>query len=92
MKQPQQLPFLARPGYRFRRLTEVIRLAPFVGVLLFLLPLLWTTGASKGLALTSAGWLYIFAAWFLLILANVFLARAYDRAGPSETAPDDERE
>jgi hypothetical protein len=62
--------FLAREGYRRRRLADMARLLPIVGLALFLLPLL---DASDGL---SAGMLvYLFVAWALLILASGILAR-----------------
>ena len=80
MKDPRPLPFMARPGYRLRRLVEIIRLLPFVGLLVVLLPLLWATGQRDATALTSSGWLYIFGGWFVLIGAAALAARAYHKA------------
>ena len=84
MKEPNPLPFLARPGYRRRRLIELIRLIPFVGLLFFLLPMLWATGRGDEISNTSNGWLYLFAVWFLLIAGAAALARRHDRAWEEE--------
>lgn len=64
--------FLERAVYRRRRLTEAARLLPAVGALLFGLPLLH---AGTGLS-TSAGFLYLFAAWGGLVLLAAILSRA----------------
>ena len=80
MRDTRPLPFLARPGYRLRRLVEMIRLLPFLGLLIFLLPVLWVSGAIDGSVLSSSGWLYIFCGWFVLIFAAGLAARAYTRA------------
>lgn len=78
MKEPATLPFLARPGYRRRRLIEIIRLVPFLGLLMFLIPILWTGENNPDPARTSNGWLYLFAIWFLLIAIAAVLARRFD--------------
>ena len=89
MKEPAPLPFLARPGYRLRRFIEAIKLMPFLGLLMFLLPLLWATGAQETPALTSNGWLYVFAVWFGLIGLAVLGARIFDRADQDIEDQDD---
>lgn len=75
--------FLARQGYRRRRLADMARMLPLLGLALFLLPLL---GAGDGL---DAGLLiYLFAAWFALIAASAVLARrlcAAAQAAETET-------
>jgi len=78
VREPPALPFLARPGYRRRRLIEAIRLLPYAGLLLFLFPLLWPE--NDGATLTSRATIYIFAAWFMLVLAAAIGARALSRA------------
>ena len=86
MKEPAPLPFLARPGYRRRRLIEAIRLMPYAWVLAVLFPLLWpdSEGAPE---LTSHGAVYLFSAWALLILAAAAGVRALRRTDrrPAET-------
>jgi len=78
VREPAQLPFLARPGYRRRRLIEAIRLLPYTGLLFFLFPLLWPereTAVQK----TSSGAIYLFAAWLVLIVAAAVCARVLGR-------------
>jgi hypothetical protein len=84
MKEPAPLPFQAPPGYRRRRLIDAIRLLPFVGLLLFFLPLLWAAGVGST-ALTSRGGIYIFLIWLVLIFAAAVSSRAVAR----EEARDD---
>jgi len=68
--------FLAREGYRRRRLADMARLLPIFGLALFSLPLL---DAEDGL---SAGMLiFLFVAWFGLILFAAGLARRLCAAG-----------
>ena len=66
--------FLARDPYRRRRLIDALRALPVLGVLLFFAPLL-----GEGRATAAAG-LYLFAAWFLLIVVAALLVRALSRA------------
>ncbi len=68
MKPPAPL-FLARRGYRYRRLTDAARLLPVLGAFLFLLPLLWGGG------MTRSGVIYLFTAWIVLIILAAVLAR-----------------
>ncbi len=73
--------FLERQSYRRRRLMDAARLLPLFGVLLFALPLLWTTPAPEGAGPESTGQamamsdaiLYIFVAWSgLIVLVALF--------------------
>lgn len=78
--------FLARWGYRRRRLADMARVLPLLGLALFMLPLL---DAGDGL---DAGLLiYLFTAWFWLIAAAAVLARrlcaAAQDAEPEPVAP-----
>ncbi len=61
MEKPGQPLFLARASYRRRRVADAARLVPFFGVILLLLPGLWTT--------TAGSMIYIFTVWAVLILA-----------------------
>ncbi|MBN2906998.1 MAG: hypothetical protein JXJ18_09850 [Rhodobacteraceae bacterium] len=62
--------FLARQGYRRRRLADMARLMPVLGLALFLVPLLDANGGF------GAGMLiYLFTVWFGLIAGTAVLAR-----------------
>ncbi len=65
--------FLARESYRYRRLTDAARVLPFLGLLLFFLPLMWPAPA------TAAGLVYLFSVWFFLILCAAWLAARLGR-------------
>ena len=74
MAQPVKVPFLARSGYRQRRLRDVAGMVPVFGILLLQLPLLWPRG--EGESLLSHAMIYLFALWVILIAVAVYLARA----------------
>jgi len=78
VREPAPLPFLARPGYRRRRLIEAIRLLPYVGLLLFLFPLLWPE-TETSVQKSSHGAIYLFVAWMVLIVAAFLGSRALNR-------------
>ncbi len=62
--------FLERKGYRQRRMMDAVRLVPFVGLGLWLIPLMWPRediAGTEGLAM-SAVLSYIFAVWLILII------------------------
>jgi hypothetical protein len=69
--------FLARDTYRRRRLIDGLRVLPFVGALLFLVPLL---GAETTGRATAYAGMYLFAAWFLLIVGAALMVRALARS------------
>lgn len=60
--------FLARTGYRLRRLMDAARILPVAGAFLFLLPLLWGGG------ITRSGIIFIFGVWFGLIVVAATVA------------------
>ena len=76
--------FLARQSYRRRRLEDAARLLPILGVFLFLLPLLVT---SVG---TAEVGMYLFIAWFGLIVATAVIARGLSRWPDVSYDPDGE--
>jgi len=78
VKDRTSIPFLARPGYQRRRLIEVIRLVPFLGLFMFLFPILWAGNTGEDPSRTSNGWIYLFVIWFLLIAVAFILARLHD--------------
>lgn len=61
---------------------DAARLLPLVGVLLFLVPLLWAPDPASP-APTSRGVIYIFAIWALLILVAAVLSRYLARSEPA---------
>ncbi|WP_050603265.1 hypothetical protein [Ruegeria sp. 6PALISEP08] len=71
--------FLERQSYRRRRLTDAARLLPFLGALLFALPLLWPDKSSGDAAVPlSSAIFYIFVCWGALIVIGLifgFVAR-----------------
>lgn len=73
MKAPAEPLFLARQGYRRRRLGDAARLLPVLGTALFVLPLLGAAATGRS---TSGGGIYLFAVWFVLILGAAALSRA----------------
>jgi hypothetical protein len=63
--------FLARAPYRRRRLRDAARLLPVFGLLMLLLPPLWSRDA--GMSLRSGDVIYFFSVWLVLIgLAAAF--------------------
>ncbi len=73
---PPRPVFLARHGYRSRRMMDLSRLLPVAGLFLFLLPLLHQ---ADGPVSTPATLIYLFSAWFGLIVVAALLARRLAR-------------
>lgn len=71
--------FLARPGYRSRRLSDAARLLPLAGLFLLWLPLVW--GPDAGTARVG---IYLFAVWAGLIGIAALLAPRLPAPGESE--------
>ncbi len=76
-KDELRTPFVERRTYRRRRLMDIARLAPLIGALLFLVPLLWPEqhlseggGDDAGSSMSTA-MIYIFGVWIGLILFSV---------------------
>ena len=77
----QQRPlFLARQGYRLRRVMDAARVLPVLGAFLFLIPLLWS-GEDAGPASTRVGTVYLFLIWALLIVAAGLISRSLPGGG-----------
>ncbi|MCF6234605.1 MAG: hypothetical protein L3J36_16135 [Rhodobacteraceae bacterium] len=87
---PTQALFLERQSYRRRRLVDVARLLPLLGVLLLLVPLLWQ-GKGEGLETPiSTAITYVFAVWALLILGAGLFGIAARRWGGDKRADTEE--
>jgi len=66
--------FLERRGYRLRRMMDALRFLPFLGLALWMVPLLWPVSdvaAQDGAAPMplSTALRYIFGIWAMLVLA-----------------------
>jgi len=81
--------FLERRGYRQRRIIDAARILPIVGLLLWLVPLIWPDVGEDGAISTSQATLYVFAIWIALIGVGGFLAW---RMSSSEEVSGDETE
>ena len=80
--------FLAKSGYRRRRLHDVARLVPVVGTFLILLPILWDP-AHTAQPDTARNGLYLFAAWAVLIaIAAILAPRLSNDASDSALDPE----
>ena len=79
--------FLQRQNYRQRRVRDAARYLPFVGVILWALPLSWANDLDGG-PIGSAGLIYIFAVWVLLIVLAAFLASRIHADPPQGSAED----
>ena len=65
--------FLERRSYRERRMMDAVRIMPVVGLVLWMVPLLWPVEpvpgeVAEGTSMSGALW-YLFAVWTGLILA-----------------------
>lgn len=89
MRRPAAPLFLAKSGYRRRRLNDAARLVPVFGAFLIFLPILWGP-AQTPQADTATDGLYLFGVWAGLILAAAALAPGLRRnAGPEAGAKGD---
>lgn len=88
MARQQRPVFLERKSYRRRRLMDALRLVVLLGIVLWMMPLLWPTGSDAGaepLSMSRALF-YVFGVWVLLIALAAGLAGVL-RARPD--TPDD---
>lgn len=99
MGRATQAVFLERQSYRRRRLLDLARLLPLLGVLLLLIPLLWpgadSTGYTSGgdRAMTMSGAIiYVFSVWAALILGAVLFGIGARRWGGENHRPEQGRD
>ncbi|MGH1356731.1 MAG: hypothetical protein ACRBBS_16860 [Thalassovita sp.] len=69
--------FLERKGYRQRRVRDMARLMPFVGAILWGVPVLWAQPGEFGIS-TSRAILYIFGVWVTLVVITLGVTRWLD--------------
>ena len=73
--------FLEKRSYRRRRMMDAVRLLPFLGLMLWMVPLLWPVPEAGAVAEgapampMSVALRYLFGVWLLLILASWALWR-----------------
>ncbi|MEP5730979.1 MAG: hypothetical protein ABJL67_16605 [Sulfitobacter sp.] len=72
--------FLERQSYRLRRMLDAIRLLPFLGILLWMVPLMWPlpeggVEGSTGAMPMSVALQYLFGVWIGLVLLGWLLWR-----------------
>lgn len=86
---PKPSVFLHRANYRQRRLRDAAKLVPFIGILLWSIPLMWQSDPAGG-SMGSAGLVYIFGVWvFLIVLTAVLATRVRaDPVADDKDAPD----
>ncbi|MEO0930056.1 MAG: hypothetical protein AAFY14_05320 [Pseudomonadota bacterium] len=85
---PKPAIFLERTSYKQRRLTDAVRLLPFLGLVLWAIPLLWGAEDEAGPSNADA-LLYVFGVWVLLIgLSAIIIGRLQDddAVQPSDSA------
>lgn len=80
--------FLERRSYRQRRMMDAVRLLPLVGLLLWLVPTLWSVSDATGdePVKMSQAIIYVFGVWVCLILSAGILWR-YLVAGGDQADP-----
>ena len=67
---PQRM-FLERRSYRMRRMMDAVRLLPFLGLALCMVPLLWPLPEDGGETMPkSSALLYLFGIWMALVCAG----------------------
>lgn len=81
-KQPPPPIFLERRSYRRRRLWDAVRMLPFLGVLLWMVPLMWPLSENGEGVSTSMALLYLFAVWVFLAFVARLLWRQTSQATP----------
>ena len=87
MSAPKQPVFLERRTYRRRRLRDAARLLPVLGVLLLLVPLLWSSGDDAATG-TARGFIYVFAVWLgLIVVAGLLSRRLAEPERPGQEPP-----
>jgi len=66
--------FLEQRTYRRRRMADAARFLPFLGAILFSVPLLWGQAGTDA-ASTTAVMLYLFLVWGILVAVSAGISR-----------------
>jgi hypothetical protein len=78
--------FLAKASYRQRRVRDALKIMPWFGALLFLIPLLWQRSGAEAQS-TSGALVYLFGCWLVLIVIAYAISRVMRPEEPS-TVPE----
>lgn len=92
MSEPQKTQQLERNLYRGRRLIDAVRLLPWLGLMLFILPALLAPDDPSHAGSSALRLLYFIAAWLLMIGLAFIIARSLgqqDRKPPQYRAEED---
>ena len=84
---PQTPIFVQRSNYRQRRLRDAARMVVYLGLVLWMVPLLWPTEMADN-ATQSRTLVYIFCVWVLLVALAAGLSHRVwmaPKSGPSES-------
>ncbi len=73
MKPMRKALFLERDTYRRRRIMDAARILPVVGLVLILLPALWSRGGGTNVAAEAV---YLFVLWGVLVVVAAILSRS----------------
>jgi len=76
---PSSPVFLERRSYRRRRMQDAQRLLPVLGMVLWMVPLLWPSGDESGHVTMSTAIFYVFGVWCVLIGLSFVLWRGVQR-------------
>ena len=79
MSRDESVPLQEHRPYRHRRIVDAARLLPFIGLFLFVLPVLAAGGRDT--VTTVGGAVYVFFIWGILIVASAALSL---RFGPHD--------
>lgn len=84
--------FVERQTYRRRRLQDAARFLPVLGIVLMMVPLLWSEGA-EGVTMSGAV-IYLFLIWAALVAAAMVLSLYLrdDRSEPEDSPPESRRD
>jgi hypothetical protein len=83
--------FLERRSYRARRAMDAVRFWPVIGVVLWMMPLLWPGAEEADPVPMSEALIYLFGVWIVLILGSCalwWLLRRLPVATPGDAVAD----
>lgn len=92
MAEGQPAVFLERQMYRRHRLVDWLKILPFVGLGLWLLPLLWVQEGDEATS-TASSVVYLFLVWLVLIIMAAVSATflGLGAKSPDEAASPEDR-
>lgn len=83
MAVPRSSVFLERQTYRRRRLIDLIKILPLIGLALWLVPLLWSTEGEDQVT-SAAAMIYVFVIWLVLVVMKFIAARGLKTISSSD--------